>query len=250
MFARIRVRPRARPAPGCRAFRLLIAVIALGQLAGCARQDTAEPGAAALDCGAITAWDSDGDGVSDAVEAANAGRFAPAVCDRDDSRSVGEYVDGALEGGVNLPDAGSGYRHFAGGDPRDADDWGTLDLVNCVEAVGRELAEVGLTVHVGDLSKQAGGTFFPHKAHQIGREVDVRYARRDGQDLPLDLRLDGAEYDPLLTRDLFERFSRHCPVSVIFADVQRLQFATDGSTMASVVDDPDRRNHFMVRLEK
>lgn len=250
MYASVRLHQRARGVPGTGIYWFFAGWLGVFLLGACAGEEGQAPSAPAQECGTPTGWDSDGDGISDAVELANADLFAPGTCDADRSRSVGDYAAGSLEGGINLPDTGAGYSHFVGSDPRDADDWGTLDLIDCLERVGRELDEVGLTFHVGDLSKRQGGPFFPHKAHQVGREVDVRYARKDLQDLPVDLRLEMEDYDPLATRDLFERLSRNCPVSVIFADVQMLQFAVDSSTMAPVVDDPDRRNHFMVRLKK
>jgi murein endopeptidase len=188
--------------------------------------------------------------VSDAIETANPGLFAAGRCDRDPSEAVGEYQAGSLAGGVNLPDSGPGYEHWLGTDPNDADDWGDLALLQCVEAVGRELAAVGVTLHVGDLSKKPGGPFFPHKTHQNGLEVDVHYPRKDGAPLPLDIFVDQQKIDLAATRDLFEIFARSCDVAAIFAPSDQLDFSLEEPGLPMVIDQPTRRSEFLVRLRK
>ena len=47
-----------------------------------------------------------------------------------------------------------------------------------------------------DLSKQDGGAWYPdHICHQNGCEVDVRYIRNDGQEIPLNIKTDSLHYD-------------------------------------------------------
>ena len=76
-------------------------------------------------------WDTDGDGISNAVEtnSANAHHgFDTTVVNTNPSIAKGTPGNGSLEGGINLPDNGEGYYHYLGTDPIDTDDWGTLAL--------------------------------------------------------------------------------------------------------------------------
>ncbi|NIW78116.1 MAG: hypothetical protein GWN16_01070, partial [Calditrichae bacterium] len=57
-------------------------------------------------------WDFDGDDISDAVEENNANGhlgFDPFDPDANPSRARGLPWDGELDGGINLPNQGSGY---------------------------------------------------------------------------------------------------------------------------------------------
>jgi penicillin-insensitive murein DD-endopeptidase len=215
-----------------------------------------EPSPASVVCGPVKPWDVDGDGVSNATEENNAKAgylpFDRFHCDTDPSHPVGTFYAGSLDKGVNLADRGSGYIHLRGGDPVDSDDWGSLELVACIETVGREWEATGRRIGVNDLSRRPGGKFRPHRSHQNGLDVDLRYVRKDGQDAPLDLRRNPEEYDPLATQELLRLFLDHCNVSVIFSDIGRLGF-TDQEL------DPDRHgqiltfaighsNHFHLRL--
>jgi murein endopeptidase len=205
-------------------------------------------------CGTVEPWDKDGDGVSDATEENNSKAgylpFSPSQCDPDPSRPVGKFYAGSLDKGVNLTDRGSGYIHLRGGDPVDTDDWGSLELVNCVETVGRAWEATGRRIDVNDLSRRPGGRFRPHSSHQNGLDADIRYVRKDGQDAPLDLRRNPEEYDPLATQELMRLFLKNCEVSLIFSDTGRLGFGDQEL-------DPDREvltyatghsNHFHLRL--
>jgi hypothetical protein len=204
----------------------------------------------AVDCGNPMAWDSDGDGVSDRIEASNADQFLSGRCDENPSEPQGEYAAGSLQGGVNLPDQGPGYAHIHAdmSDPGEGD-WATLELLACVETVGRDLE--GLTkIHLGDLSRKSGGEFEPHVTHQNGLEIEVRYPRKDGRDELFDIRQQPEVYDPLLTRNLFSAFVRLCRVDAIFADASMLSFPVGEGDLANVINHPDRRTHFLVRLER
>lgn len=42
-------------------------------------------------------------------------------------------------------------------------------------------------IGIGDISRQAGGSFSPHTEHQNGLDFDVRYVGKNGYQGPLDL---------------------------------------------------------------
>ena len=202
-----------------------------------------------VDCGNPMVWDSDGDGVSDGIEATNADRFQNGRCDEDSSEPEGEYAAGSLRSGVNLPDEGPGYVHSPSDATRpDEGDWATLELLACLEAVGRDL-EGSAGLLVGDLSRASGGEFEPHLTHQNGLEIEVRYPRRDNLDELFDIRQQPEVYDPVLTQNVFATFGRLCRVKAIFADVTMLSFPVEGENLVNIINHPDRRTHFLVRLE-
>ena len=168
-------------------------------------------------------------------------------CDSDPSRANGPPNDGQLEGGLNLPDRGSGYRHFLGTDRVDTDDWGTLPLLTCLEAVGRAVAGRNISMGVGDMSLRQGGAFPPHISHQNGRDVDLRYVRRDRRQVPLDLRFEPDAYDADATKAVFEAFFTHCNVDAIFVDIDRLDFTVSGQE-ERIIHVGGHSNHYHVRL--
>jgi murein endopeptidase len=206
-------------------------------------------------CGTVKPWDGDGDGVSDATEENNAKAgylpFSPSQCDTDPSHPEGTFYAGSLDHGVNLTDRGSGYIHLRGGDPVDADDWGSLALVSCIEAVGRAWEATGRRINVTDLSQRPGGKFRPHRSHQNGLDVDLRYVRKDGQDAPLDLRRNPEAYDTLATQELLRLFLQHCDVNLIFSDTGRLGFTDQELDPGRNVltQAPGHSNHFHLRLK-
>lgn len=208
-----------------------------------------------LDCGDVQPWDADGDGLSDAVEANNAAEgfhdFRSDRCEDDPSRAEGTWYDGSLRGGINLNDRGTGFVHNTGTDAIDSDDWGTLRMIACLEAVGRDFEDTGLRVNVNDLSLRGGTHFPPHRSHQNGLDVDLRYVRKDGRDAPLDLRYHPEAYDAAATQELMRLFVTHCPVEVIFADLERLGFGRVASRGQQPVlrQASGHSNHFHVRLE-
>ena len=204
-----------------------------------------------VDCGARTPFDSDGDRISDPVERNNSvnnyADLKTGRCDDDPSRPVGKPSGGDLTGGLNLPDRGSGYRHYLGTDRVDTDDWGTLAMLGCLEAVGRAVEPLGISMGVGDLSLRSGGSFPPHLSHQNGLDVDMRYVRRDRQQIPLDLRFQPEEYDVAATKAVFEAFFSECNVEVIFVDIDRIDFTIEGQE-ERIVHVNGHSNHYHVRI--
>lgn len=219
--------------------------------------DTEDP-APAVACGTTAGWDLDGDGISDAIERNNAESgyqpFHQPGCDDDPSRPRGSYYAGKLEGSVNLSDRGPGYVHNRGGDPVDGDDWGSLALLSCLETVGREWEATGRELNVNDLSQRGGGRFRPHRSHQNGLDVDLRYVRRDGKSYPLDIRRDPEAYDQAATQALMKLILDACDVEVIFADLAPqggLGFDHDelGAKPGKLLYCAGHSNHFHLRLK-
>lgn len=216
----------------------------------------AGPGSSpAVNCGSVSAWDSDGDGISDSLELNNLQSgyvpFNLDGCDRDPSRAVGNYSQGSLDGAVNIVDRGDGYVHLRGDDPVDSDDWATLALAGCLEAVAREWRETGMTLYVNDLSRRRGGSFRPpHISHQNGLDADLRYLRTDNRNLPLDIRDNPDRYDALATRALFELIIRTCDVKLVLTDLANLGFTNDELPGPVVIQAPGHSNHFHLRLKK
>ena len=86
-------------------------------------------------------------------------------------RVIGSYTAGCIAGAVPLPLVGEGYqvmrpsRHRYFGHPL---------LVALVERLGREAAERGRRLLVGDLGQPRGGPMpSGHRSHQVGLDVDV-----------------------------------------------------------------------------
>lgn len=206
------------------------------------------------DCGDQRPWDSDGDGLSDAVERNNAGEgyhdFRLDRCEDNPSRAIGTWYEGHLEAGINLSDRGTGYLHNRGGDAVDSDDWGELTMISCLEAAGRAFEETGLRLNVNDLSRRRGRHFPPHRSHRNGLDADLRYVRLDGRDAPLDLRFHPEAYDADATQELMRLFVELCPVEVIFVDLDRLGFDNHalGRRQQFLRHASGHSNHFHLRL--
>ena len=88
-------------------------------------------------------------------------------------RSIGPPNAGRLRGGVPMPE----------GEPwqlrKDRSRvWGTADtvdtLVDTFTAYGERFPDAH-PVHLGDLSARRGGRIGPHRSHQSGRDVDIRF---------------------------------------------------------------------------
>lgn len=211
----------------------------------------APPPPPTVNCGRLTPYDTDGDGISDPVENNNGSNnyadLKTGRCDRDPSGAQGKPAGGGLKGSLNLPDTGDGYRHYYGTDSVDTDDWGTLKMLSCIEAVGRAVKDRGIRMGVGDLSIRGGGPFPPHRSHQNGLDADLRYVRRDRKHIPLDLRFEPEAYDLPATKTVFEAFFEVCNVEVMFVDTDRIGFTVDGQE-TRIIHVGGHSNHFHVRI--
>ncbi|MBX7194334.1 MAG: penicillin-insensitive murein endopeptidase, partial [Sandaracinaceae bacterium] len=72
--------------------------------------------------------------------------------------------------------------------------FGTMELVSLLGRVATRVAErsPGARLHVGDLSRETGGRFGPHRSHRSGRDADVG------------LYLLGADEQPVLTERFYD----------------------------------------------
>jgi murein endopeptidase len=149
-------------------------------------------------------------------QAAAAASRLPQLPERWRSIAVGTPSNGALIGGIQLPDQGLGWVSYdapLGQIPNRADrNWGTDRLI---WAVTRILGDFHLAhpdlppVLVGDLSRPRGGQFtgseggLGHKSHQMGLDADIYYPRRDrllaAPQAPEDV-------DQVLAQELVDRF--------------------------------------------
>ena len=129
---------------------------------------------------------------------------------------------------------------------------GALELVACIENVGRKWKSSGLQVNVMDLGLNKGGRFSPHRSHQNGLDVDIRYVRKDGKNGPLDIKRSRSQYDTKQTKALINIILDTCNVDVIFVDMQYLGFSNDDldSKAEHLVHAQGHSNHFHMRLEK
>jgi LysM repeat protein len=93
------------------------------------------------------------------------GRTVPGFGGVDDDRGV-------LSGGMQLPEG----RHYHV--KWQAAAWGTSRTIRAIQSAVSDYKRRmpgGPKVHIGDISKRAGGKFPPHLSHQHGRDVDIGY---------------------------------------------------------------------------
>ncbi|OGP56020.1 MAG: hypothetical protein A2V67_13835 [Deltaproteobacteria bacterium RBG_13_61_14] len=218
-------------------------------------------------------FDRDGDKISDLVEAVNyQGIFRenetidyldPTVADTVSSFPNPGMPIGMI-GGFRLPDEGIGYRHFYGIqlDYNKGDNWGTLRLLQIIEAVGREWNlqhPEGPRFSIGDMSWRKGGSMCwgpgggppCHTYHRTGQDADLRYMRDDGSEanytftnIPPDPPVAG--YSQPLTQELVDLFCKFGATG-IYADLQ----GRDGLTAppgCPMIPTAGHDNHFHIRI--
>lgn len=233
-------------------------------------------------------FDTDGDTISNGVEAEPVNerlyQFDTTLFDLNPSSARGcpgsdnPFCTGSLYSGINLPDQDrfTGYYHYyQPGDQLNTNDWGTLALINEVEATSRAWVDTrhecfyyrlrraswSRTFGAGDLSQGSetsapfmGGPWldaagFPrHESHQNGLDVDVRYLRQNGDQTPLDLAgPDSIFYDNDATLDLLYCFLLSGPVQRILIDTVYAKVSRGGYEDI-IVHHTGHRNHFHVRI--
>ena len=150
----------------------------------------------------------------------------------------GSHTSGRLSGDSSLPDQGHGYYHFLGTDDRDMDDWACSHwLIATIEAVGQQW-DRNPRIGIGDLSLRGGGLFAPHKSHQNGLDVDVRYVGvNEG---PINLNVPRIRYDQNRTQELIDIFCETGAVA-IYVD-QRANLLGP-----CVIEQSGHHHHFHVR---
>jgi len=204
-------------------------------------------------------WDVDCDQISNAVETNGANAYLgldPQVANANPSIAHGTYSDGWIENALNLPNVGTGYSHYIGSDTVDKDDWGTLDVVIMIEAGGRDWYNdnhppprigIGDLSHGDATSHQFGGQFPPHSCHENGLEVDIRYVRNDGAELPLNIAgPDSLKYDISATADLMNYLIANGDVVLIYIDTAHAYLTDSGQDILHHW--PGHSDHFHVRI--
>lgn len=113
---------------------------------------------------------------------------------------------------VQLPQGGNGYYSYSPA----ANQFGTQATIDTLTDIGRQWQTNALTPFgVGDISLQQGGPMPGHTTgHRIGRNVDLRPMRTDGQRKPVTWQ--HAEYSRELTQLLVDNFRAHANVTKIF----------------------------------
>ncbi len=139
-----------------------------------------------------------------------------------------------------LPESGRGFRTYnreEGG----ADQYGLPGTVDFFVHLGEAWEqEHDVPFQVGDMSRQGGGPFPPHSAHENGNEADMRPFRRDGEMAPTDI-FDLA-YDQAMTREFIQLVHERNPRAVVlFNDPQLID---EGHCRFY----PGHYNHLHVRL--
>lgn len=120
--------------------------------------------------------------------------------------SIGAPARGRLEGGVRLPDQGSGYRHNT--KRPDEARYGTVEtlqaIVKAADVVEHFMPGSGLTVN--DIGLREGGPIAQHGSHQAGRDADILFFVSDmkGRPIPavgapLDPKGEGVDFKDLAT---------------------------------------------------
>lgn len=127
---------------------------------------------------------------------------------------------GVLKGGVRLPNG----RHYVIKSERAA--WGTQQSIRAIQSAVADYKRRmpgGPKVHIGDISRRAGGKFPPHVSHQHGRDVDVGYVLKGA--LAHETRFRGANnknFDVARSWRLIKSFVDTGRVQYVFVDY-RLQ---------------------------
>ena len=160
----------------------------------------------------------------------------------------GRPADGRLTGDASLDDYGHGYYHIRNNDPPDSDDWACPGwLASKIRRVG-ELWNRDPRIGVLDLSREGGGSFPPHRTHQNGLDVDIRYVgwtAEGSYEGPIDLNgWTSKYYDRNRTQSLIDTFCETGATLILVSDAQ-----LTGSNSCSVQFDSTEAhtNHFHVR---
>lgn len=122
-------------------------------------------------------------------------------------------------------------------------------MIECLQNVGLMFfLETGIEFGVGDISKQGGGKFPPHKSHQQGVDVDIRPIRKDCAQKGV--KVGDKQYDRELTALLVYLFYMLCDVSVIGFQDPTLEREVEWFMGRSIIRPwMGHANHLHVRLK-
>ncbi len=142
----------------------------------------------------------------------------PEEITKDTTISIGKASRGYLVNGVALKDSPRIKS-------RPKRNLGTPEMVGAIErgvdAVHKAFKKTQ-RLAVGDLSRQGGGPFRPHVSHQSGRDADIAYYTRDGQDQAALRRVTRRTIDAGRTFTLIQSWLAAGAVEYVFVDY-RLQ---------------------------
>jgi conjugal transfer mating pair stabilization protein TraG len=115
---------------------------------------------------------------------------------------------------VVLPESGEGFATY-NREPDGVDQIGTQQTIDFLVDLGHDWAKVDTVPYqIGDISRLGGGQFPPHKAHQTGKEADIRPFRKDGAMLPCDI--NNPQYNSEETQKFVEMVRSKEPQVVVF----------------------------------
>ena len=132
--------------------------------------------------------------------------------------------EGTLSGGVLLR-SGSYYTTKAS-----SLSWGTSKTIRLIQkaiAAYRQRSKGGPKVHVGDISRKAGGPFPPHRSHQHGRDVDIGYVLTgEHRETQRFVRASSSNFDAMRSYRLIKAFIDTNEVQYVFVDyyVQKMLY--------------------------
>lgn len=120
-----------------------------------------------------------------------------------------------------LPAEGRGYITYRR-EPGGADQYGRASTIRHIQELGESWAAMRTSprIQVGDISRQGGGPFSPHAAHQKGVEADLRPATNNGIEEATNI--NAANYSHAITRELAQLVKEKFPNATIFFNDQRL----------------------------
>jgi penicillin-insensitive murein endopeptidase len=142
---------------------------------------------------------------------------------------------------VQLPESGTGFvtnNRCENG----ACQFGQESAIDAAEAVGVawNALHSDRPFSIGQISKEGGGPFPPHKSHRVGLDIDVRPMRKDGENEPVTI--SDPEFDLALTTELIKLWWQKAPVQNVFFNDQSVIAAG----LSQFVN--GHHNHFHVRL--
>lgn len=121
---------------------------------------------------------------------------------------------------TTLPESGVGFATY-NREENGVDQVGLPSTIQFLVDLGKAWApQSDVPFQVGDISRQGGGPFPPHEAHQSGNEADLRPFRKDGAMEPTNI--NDPSYDRSRTREWCQLVKKLNPDAVILFNDQTL----------------------------
>lgn len=132
-------------------------------------------------------------------------------------------TNASLVNGLRVADKSTGYRYWWNiPTEKDVDNWGTFELINLIEKVGREWNKnhPSYPMTTLDMSLKPGGYFDPHNSHQKGTSLDIYYIGTTAYDftnlLNNKVLIGDDDYDRQSTLELMNLFIQNGSIFVIY----------------------------------